>query len=300
MSQNSKGLGRGLNVLFNQVHNEVPEIPPDSPFVYLSPDILLPNPTQPRNRFAEEGIDELAASIRAQGILQPLLVRPAAEEGRFQIIAGERRWRAAKRAGLASVPVMVRNLDDQQAMVAALIENVQREDLNPIEEARALLQIKEALNITQEELADAIGQTRSIVSNSLRLLRLSQAAQDDLINGLITAGHARCILAVGNEEKADELRARIADKGMSVREAEQAVNFWRTENRFPWDRPEGNGDQTTGGNPEIARLAKEIGATLNCRTKISGSIDKGRISLAYESNEQLFELLAKLGLSLSA
>ena len=299
MSMNSKGLGRGLDALFNNAPSESAQS--GAPATTISPALLSPNPNQPRVNFSEESLEDLASSMRSQGVLQPLLVRPGKEAGQYEIIAGERRWRAARRAGLESVPVIVRELDDNEAMIVALIENIQREDLNPVEEARGFLQIKEALALTQEELAEKVGQTRAYVSNSLRLLRLDPQTQEELVNGRISVGHARCLLSLPEENGViDRIRERIIETEMSVRETEKSVNFWHSEKRFPWEKPESAELEQVlddGGKNEIKKLAENIEAVLNCRTRISGTSEKGRISLAYESNEQLYSLLDKLGLS---
>lgn len=297
MSQNNKGLGRGLDALFHP--EPAASEKSDSSLRSLSPDALFPNPDQPRKIFSAESLEELAASIRSRGVLQPLLARPL-DEGRYQIIAGERRWRAAKMAGLARVPVVVAEMDDGGAVIAALIENIQREDLNPIEQARALARLKDALGVKQDELAEMIGQSRSWITNVLRLLRLDQAAMDDLASGLISQGHARCILAVPEGEPAQTLRLRIVRDGLSVREAEEAVGYWRENNRFPWDKEQKNDPPRRGlqKSPEFIALARQIGASCNCGAKISGTPDKGKISLSYESSEQFYNILDKLGLSL--
>lgn len=209
----SKGLGRGLDALLRRTdmgaaRQEKNDTPEKETGTEHSP-TLLPlshlhaNPSQPRQTFDAESLAELAASIREQGIIQPLLVRPLADRpGHYQIVAGERRWRAARQAGLGQVPVHVREMSDAEVMAAALIENLQREDLNPMEEAQALQQLRETLKLTQEALAARLGKSRPAIANALRLLQLSPAAQADLHHGRISAGHARCLLALGNDERA--------------------------------------------------------------------------------------------------
>lgn len=296
MSMNSRGLGRGLDALFqnNQATGDMETTPQDTPFQALAVEAIAPNPGQPREYFSEESLKELADSVREKGVLQPILVRPTTQPGNYQIVAGERRWRAAKMAGLTHIPAVIRELDDREALVVALIENVQREDLNPIEEARAMLSLKETLGISQEALGAKLGKQRVTVSNTLRLLRLTPEAQEDVIAGRITAGHARCILALPAGKWAEELREHMIETGMSVREAEEAVAFWRTEERFPWQKP---GRPLPMGDAELTRLADELGTTLNCKAKISGTSERGRISIAYTSNIQFDALLHKLGLA---
>lgn len=302
MSMTGKGLGRGLDALFNNTQTEQGQ--PSAPVTTLSTALLEPNPNQPRTNFSDENLVELAASMRSQGVLQPLLVRPGKEAGKYEIIAGERRWRAARLAGLESVPVIMREVDDNEAMIVAMIENIQREDLNPIEEARGFLQIKQALALTQEELAEKVGETRSYLSNSLRLLRLDPETRDEVEKGRLSAGHARCLLSLPTGGDAvTAIRERIIATDMNVRDTEKAVNFWHAENRFPWEKAaEGDLQQAVeeSSGKEIKKLAQDIESVLNCRTRISGNSEKGRISLAYESNEQLYDLLEKFGLSTPA
>lgn len=294
MSMNTRGLGRGLDALFQNNQAGSTMTASDSSLQSLSIDAIAPNPGQPREYFSPESLTDLAASIREKGILQPILVRPANQPGTYQIIAGERRWRAAKLAGLTTIPVQIRELDDQESMVVALMENVQRENLNPIEEARALLSIKETLGISQEALGEKIGKQRVTVSNSIRLLRLPPEAQKDVMEGRLTAGHARVLLALPNGKWLEELRQHMLETGMSVREAEDAVTFWRTEERFPWQK---TGRPTPLEDADLTRLADELGTRLNCKAKINGTSERGRISIAYTSHIQLEALLRKMGLA---
>lgn len=302
MSMNDKGLGRGLNALFQDSTHRAEMSPTDADtgFLLLSPDALAPNPGQPREDFSAEKLQELAQSITEKGILQPLLVRPATQPGSYQIIAGERRWRAARMAGLKKIPVIVQELNDTDAMIAALMENIQREDLNPIELAKALTSLQNLLGVTQDGLAEKLGKQRGVISNQMRILRLSAEGQDDLIHGRISVGHARSIVGLPPGEPAEKLRMRIVEKGLTVRQAEEAAAFWRDHDIFPWENMDAeDGDKERGKkDPAIRTLAEQIGAALNCQTKISGNADHGRISLTYESNAQLYDLLEKLGLTL--
>ena len=193
----SKGLGRGLDALFGGSAPKAEQEPGHETATNTVPvTALRANPNQPRRHFDEAALRELAESIKSQGIIQPLLVRPLQEENTYQIVAGERRWRAAQMAGLKSVPVFVRQLTDKEVMAAALIENLQREDLNPIEEAEALQALREALELTQEELASRLGKSRPAIANALRLLQLSANARADIQAGRLSAGHARCLLGI--------------------------------------------------------------------------------------------------------
>ena len=301
MGTSARGLGRGLDALFEgSAHQRAGKEPPSS----LPLAALVANPAQPRRVFAEEALDELADSIRQQGIIQPLLVRPLAGTDRFQIVAGERRWRAAAKAGLAEVPVYVRDMDEQEAMAAALIENLQREDLNPVEEAQALNALRETLNITQEELAARLGRSRPAVANALRLLQLGEAALEDLAEGRISAGHGRCLVGLGEEAAADALRARILTCGLTVREAEEAAAHRRETGVFPWEvekaRETPHSAPAKGGplpSAALEDLRQRLSTALECKVRISGTDRKGRITLAYTSPEALTALLERLGLA---
>lgn len=301
MGTSARGLGRGLDALFEGTAQLRAEKEPPTSLPLAA---LVANPAQPRRDFAEEALEELAESIRQQGIIQPLLVRPLEGSDRFQIVAGERRWRAAARAGLAEVPVYVRKMDEREAMAAALIENLQREDLNPVEEALALNALRETLSITQEELANRLGRSRPAVANALRLLQLGEAALADLAQGRLSAGHGRCLAGIGKEEAAEALRLRILGCGLTVREAEEAAASWRENGVFPWQvegaqpAPQhsgGRGRTTTA--PELEGLRQRLSTALACKVRISGNDRKGRITLAYTSPEALNALLERLGLA---
>ena len=312
----SKGLGRGLDALLRrtdmdmgtarQEKDDRTEKNTDT----SRPPSLLPlshlhtNPSQPRQTFDAEALNELAASIREQGIIQPLLVRPLpGRPGHYQIVAGERRWRAARQAGLGQVPVYVRDMSDAEVMAAALIENLQREDLDPLEEAQALALLRETLKLTQEALAARLGKSRPAIANALRLLQLSPAAQDDLRQGRISAGHARCLLALGNDDAAqaaaEVLRSRIISDALNVRQAEEAVALWREEQRLPWTTaaeaaPQRPAPATRKKLPQIVALQKKLCAALPCKARISGDMDSGRITLRYNSPQELEALLQRL------
>lgn len=303
MSSTHKGLGRGLDALFNgsgsqrEQGGEISLLPVTS---------LHPNPSQPRQHFDAQALQELADSIKAQGIIQPLLVRPQGDGASYQIVAGERRWRAAQLAGLAQVPVFVRALSDKEVMAAALIENLQREDLNPIEEALALQGLRDTLGLTQEELAARLGKSRPAVANSLRLLQLSPAAREDLQAARLSAGHARCLLGIDEVDAADALRQRILSHNLTVRQAEEAAAHWRGTHALPWQqeaesetapsrRKPGTGRKKT---PQLVSLQKNLSQKLACKATISGDEHTGRINLAYASREDLQTLLERLGVDL--
>jgi ParB family chromosome partitioning protein len=296
MSSTNKVLKRGLDSLFGgstldaETKNDTATLPLAS---------LIPNPNQPRRYFDSESLQELADSIKVQGIIQPLLVRPQKDGNFWEIVAGERRWRAAKMAGLEQAPVLIRELSDNEVMAAALIENLQREDLNPMEEAQALHDLRTALELTQEELAARLGKSRPAVANALRLLQLEPAAQQDLRNGDISAGHARCLLGIDEPEAADLLRARIKKRQMTVRQTEEAAAAWKNTRRFPWDedtdvQPVATPRAKRKKTPELKKLQDDLSQSLACNVSITGDENSGRISLAYSSSAQFNAILELL------
>ncbi len=294
------GLGKGLDTLLKS--NTAAESSRASGQVRTLPIFkLTPGTVQPRQVFDEAALDELAASIKAQGIIQPLLVRPLNDPGEnYEIVAGERRWRAAKKAGLTQVPVIVRELSDNDALAIALVENLQREDLNPIEEARAIATLRSKLNLSQDEVASKIGKSRSAVANALRLLQLPEKILEALDMGDITAGHARALLALGEDAEAQQiLFAAILEKGLSVRAVESALAGYKRDGTFSSSFLTADAERKNGPRPVKPLLLKDIQTRLRSRfqTKItvSGTESMGRMTIPYESAEALKELLALLG-----
>ncbi len=214
-----KGLGRGIESLFTE--NSLEEINSSSTEKVKLVDIV-PNKDQPRKKFNDESLSELADSISQHGILQPLLVRPLSG-GTYQLVAGERRWRASRIAGLKEVPVVIKELTDEEASVIAMIENLQREDLNPIEEADGIKYLMTKYSLTQEEVSEKVGKSRSAVANSLRLLKLPESITEYVRDGIISAGHAKALLPLEDEEKMISLSNRITAENLSVRETEKIV-----------------------------------------------------------------------------
>lgn len=270
-----RSLGRGLDAL-------LPKVEKERGVEQLLLSELTVSVYQPRKRLDPEGIAELARSVAQKGVLQPLLVRPNGSG--YEIVAGERRFRAAQQAGLTSVPVVVKTLSDRETLEIALIENVQREDLSAVEEARAFRQLLE-FGLSQEEVADAVGKSRSAVANTLRLLQLDDAALQALDEGRISAGHARAILAQpeGNREWA---LATIVEKQLSVREAEQL------------ERPIANGaenasTQKQGRRGQYGDLELNLSRSVGTKVRVTGN-DKGRIELHFGSRDELERLLELL------
>lgn len=298
-----RGLGRGLEALMGNGREQEPGA--DVHKVPLA--LLSANPQQPRRHFAEQALDELAESVKAQGVLQPILVRPlpGTTPQHYEIVAGERRWRAAQKAGLVEVPVVVRELSDQETLVLALVENLQREDLNPMEEARGYAQLKEEFGLSQEDLAQRVAKSRSAIANSMRLLTLPGAAQEDLSLGKYSAGHARALLAVGDAAAQEQLRQRILRDQLSVRSAEAMAAVWKETGTLPEEgtvpaRPEAKrrdpGAAGAAPSGDYATLQEELGRCLSLPVRVTGREDKGKISVAFSSREELQQLLALFGL----
>lgn len=301
-------LGRGLDALLGgQQQLTTPQPTMQEAIRELQLDQIKPNTEQARKHFDDEKLGELAASIKEQGVIQPLLVAPAGG-GEYTIVAGERRWRAARLAGLASVPVTVvtKNAFDRQAI--SLIENLQREDLNPMEEANGIYTLMESCSLTQEQAAQKLGKSRSAVANAIRLRGLPPKAQEDLLASRITAGHARGILAITKPEQQEVLRARIVEHDLTVRQVEEAVSCYKENGTFPWDMETANTEPNKGDrsgesraqksskkDPALHAAAKRIATVLNCKAKISGDMNKGKITLHYEDTATLEDLLASLG-----
>ena len=292
-----RGLGRGLSSLLSSATESGSDEPKK-----LALTQLVPGKHQPRKVFDNNALGELAVSIKHQGVIQPLLVRllPGMPQ-RYEIVAGERRWRAARMAGLTEVPVIVTEYTDKEAMTVALVENLQREDLNPMEEAEALQALREAHKLSQEELAEQLGKSRSAVANSLRLLQLSPAMQDALAGGDITAGHARALLSVGDVDVRGQLYAAILEYHLSVREAEAAADTCKRTGALPEKLLPRGGEAPRPARAPKPQVIKDLQALLrqSCGTKatISGNEHKGRIQLPYSSPEELAEILERLGLT---
>ncbi len=262
------GLGKGLDALIRETGGaRETGGPRDSGGVHKLPlGDIMPNPNQPRRKFSEKALEELAASIASQGLLQPILVRPLGEgrPGKYEIIAGERRWRACKIAGLVHIPVVVRSFNDQETLAAALIENLQREDLNPIEEALGVQMLKEEFGLSQEDLARRLGKSRPAVANCLRLLTLPEHCRKDIAEGKLSAGHARALLSVTQERAQEYLRNLILEENLSVREAEGLAATWKdTGNFMPELFVSGPGAKGASNRPGDAPDDKDAAAAEN-------------------------------------
>lgn len=288
MPKKSHGLGRGLDALLPE-ENEISQ----GAVQEIAVGDIDPNPEQPRRTFPEESLAQLAQSIQEQGVLQPLLVAPG-EFGRYALVAGERRWRAARRAGLETVPCIVRDLSASQQMEIALIENLQREDLNPLEVAQGIRSLMNEFGYTQEQVAQRLSKSRPTVANLLRLLSLPDEVTELIRQGVLTAGHARVLAGLDSEEEQLLLARETVEKGYSVRQLEAAAAECRKapKAKAPVEKPR------RVLSVELTELEGRIRETMGVRATLTGSEKKGRIVLQYYSREELehlSELIARMG-----
>lgn len=290
-------LGKGLEALIPEVKTEEKT----AVELELAIDEIRPNRYQPRRDF--DNLKELVSSIKEKGVVQPILV--TGSEGGYELIAGERRWRAAKEAGLTTIPAVVRETSDTEMLELSLIENVQREDLNPIEEANALRLLVDEFNLTQEVLAQRLGRERSTVANILRLLKLPREVQEDVSRGRLSAGHARTLLALNSEKEQKKLRARIIRQGLSVRETERAVGKVKGVLGRKSPAAEGTASavfhrdscEVTNRDPQIVAVEAELRRYFGTKVDVKVRSEGGRIIIEYYSHEDLGRIIETLGLS---
>ena len=273
-------LGRGLDAL---IPKEIGEAGARAGAGYIVAGIgeINPNKSQPRKDFDDASISELTSSIREKGIIQPLVVRQTGSG--YEIIAGERRWRAAQRAGLTKIPIIVKEASDREALELALIENLQREDLNPIEEATAYNQLIEDFGLTHEDVSNRIGKERSTITNHLRLLRLSEEAKRALIEGEITAGHARALLGIESRERSREVLNAIRKRRLSVRTTENLIRKLSKERKKVESEPEGD-------DLYLRQITDELKRALNTQVRIVNKKGRGKIEIEYYSQDELERL----------
>ena len=291
MAEPSRGMGRGLAALLS---NADPEAEPE--LRALPIELIAPNPRQPRREFDEDRLIALSRSLRERGVLQPVLVRPV-PGGTYELIAGERRWRAAQLAGLETVPALVRAHDDATSLELALIENMAREDLNPVEEARAVAELVDELGVTKEDIGRRIGRSRVAVSNLLRLLDLPDEALDLLERGVLSAGHGRAILTAPDHAERRRLAREAAAHGWSVRETEAVA-------RGADSRGEIRARRLAGAHPDqiaaAERLGEAFGRVLGADVRVTPQAAGYRISLAYASLDEALEAASRLGVETTA
>ena len=294
MATKKRGLGRGLSALLSQDEPDAAAGRPDGGLRTVDVSALEPGRYQPRTGMDGERLAELADSIRAQGVIQPIVVRALAND-RYEIIAGERRWRAAQLAELREVPVLVRDVDDRAVVAMALIENIQREDLNPLEEAQALQRLIEEFALTHQQVATAVGRSRASVSNLLRLLELPPPVRELLEQHAIEMGHARALLTL-TPEQAQALGREAAEQGLSVRQVEQrAQQLARGEPAGGGRKPAKAGG--TAADPDIAALERDLSESLNAKVAIQhGRSGRGKLVVHYHGLDALDGVLERLGL----
>ena len=279
-TRKGKALGRGLEALFTDINineNNNKEL------ITLDINEISPNPNQPRKLFDSEKIDELAESIKAHGIIQPIIVK-AVNSG-YEIIAGERRWRAARKAGLKEVPCIIKDIDEQSHMLFAIIENLQREDLNPIEEAKAFDSMLKEYNMTQEDIAKSVGKSRPYIANTLRLLKLSEEIQLLILENKITSGHARALINIEDKQKQKALVLEIIEKGLNVRQTEKAVE----ENKTKGSKK--NKSEKIRTDPQIINIQEDLKRIFGTKVTINHRNRKGTMEIEYYSQEELERLI---------
>ena len=283
MVTKKRGLGRGLDALLPK---KAELAPPKTGLEEIPIEFIQPGKYQPRVYFAEESIAELSDSIKAQGIIQPIVLRPIAND-RYEIIAGERRWRAAQLAGLAKVPAVIRTVDDDSALAMSLIENIQREDLNPLEEATALQRLIDDFQFTHQEVADAVGKSRSAVTNTLRLTQLSPPVAEMLVAGDLEMGHARALLTLEAKEQVVVAKQVVA-RGLNVRQTEELI---RAARKVAVDGP-----VKLAQDADTKRLEQNLGQTLGQPVQIKHSRKgAGKLVISYSSLDELDGILSKMG-----
>ena len=300
-SKSKKGLGRGLEALFDDSKSEKSsegfdflsdlsdtEIADSDSIKMIKVRDIEPNKNQPRKTFDKEKLEILSSSIATHGIVQPILVKPNIN-GTYMIVAGERRWRAAKLAKIKEVPCVIRQLDEPAVMEIALIENLQREDLNPIEEAEGYRRLMETCELTQEEVAEKVGRSRSAVANSLRLNNLSERVKQMVIDGKLSQGHARALLSITDDNEQFELAKFIIEKGLNVRQVEKLVSDTSENKKKPKTK------QVTGMMKKyFSEVENDLGSRLGTKVKISEGANKGKIEIEYYSKDDLERILFEL------
>ena len=300
MAAKKRGLGRGLDALLGGSLKETQPVDSTSPettgsesglgavraLQSLPIDLIQRGRYQPRRHFDQDKLQELADSIAAQGVIQPIVVRPI-EDGRYEIIAGERRWRASQLASLQEIPVVVREVDDQAAMAMALIENIQRDDLNPLEEATALNRLLNEFGLTHQQIAQAVGKSRTAVTNFLRLLELAEPVKQMLELRQIDMGHAKALLGLKDQEQIKASR-QVFDQGLSVRETEKLVRRLLGQDDVPAASKKAKTSKTVKIDPDVLRLQENLSDKLGAKVEIKQAANgKGQLLISYNSLEEL-------------
>ncbi len=287
MAAKKKGLGKGLESLLMSTDVSVDDNMDDEKIDGLSRiniNDIKPNENQPRKTFDPEKIEDLANSIKEHGVIQPLVVRKV--ENGYEIVAGERRWRAAREAGLTEVPCVVRELTDEQNMLFAIIENMQREDLNPIEEAEGLQRMITNFGMTQSEISKSVGKSRPYITNSLRLLKLPEEIKDMMVDGSLTTGHGRALITIEDEEKAVEIAKKVVKDGLSVRKIEELANEKKKKRGKPAKR--------APKSPDVLLVERELKGIFGTKVNLNTAGNKGVIEIEYYSKEEANRIIEML------
>ncbi len=277
------GLGKGLGALIPDKNINEDEYKNNDSVNLISINLIKANGDQPRKSFDEQKIIQLSESIKQHGIIQPVILKTNGDT--YSIIAGERRWRAAKIAGIKEIPAIIMNLSDKEILEVSLIENIQRQDLNPIEEALAYKRLIEDFKLTQEELSNRIGKSRTSVTNSLRLLNIDSRVKDYLIDGVVSEGHARALLSLEDKELQYELAQMIIDEGLSVRETEKLIKNINSNKKNPSKKVSNN------LNPYYVDIKNKLENLFGTKVQLSDKKDKGKIEIEYYSSEDLQRIL---------
>ncbi len=299
MASKQRGLGRGLDALFaeqepiNRVTHDdkgddtekAKTQSSENSVLYVDLHHIKPNENQPRRTFDEEKLNELAASIIEHGIIQPVIVRQKGNS--YEIVAGERRWRAARIAKLREVPCIIKNFTDEENMLVAIIENMQREDLNPIEEAEGIEKIIKTYGMTQEEAARTLGKSRPYITNTMRLLKLDTSILENIKQGAISAGHGRALLGIADMNEQKLMASRIIQEGLSVRELEKIIAH--TQGKHKTEKPVATKSKTK--NLHAESVGRELSEKFGSKIQVSGESNKGKIEIFYYSNEELEKIL---------
>jgi ParB family chromosome partitioning protein len=292
--QKKNGLGRGLDALFGEIDTSVPvrreergEDVTEGSIIYVSLDDIKPNVMQPRKAFSDETLENLAQSIESHGVIQPVMLKK--KDKGYELVAGERRWRAARRAGLKEIPAIIRELNQEENALFAIIENMQREDLNPMEEAAAFRRVIDTYHLTQDNLSKSVGKSRPYIANTLRLLKLPERIRELLESGELTLGHANAIGGLKDEKKQVELALQIARQGLSVREAESLSA--KVNGRHTTARPKA---KTKRKSEEVRGVEEELTSIVGTRVTIDSNGKNGVIEIHYYSREELDGLIDDL------
>lgn len=279
MANKKRGLGKGLSALIpDEPIDEILNSDDKNYIMDIDISLIKPNENQPRKKFNKKSLDELKESIKTYGVIQPVIVRKTGKV--YEIVAGERRWKASKEAGLKSIPCIVKDIEDFEATKLALIENLQREDLNPVEEANAFKNLMDQYKLTQEEIAEIVGKSRSYISNSIRLLNLDDEVKDYLSRGEISSGHGKAILAIDDKKKQKKVARDIIDKKLNVRDAESLVKDIKK-----------NTPSKVEKDPYILDIEEDLISKFGTKVKITQGNNKGKVEIEYYSDDDLNRIL---------